>query len=147
MYYHGLDEILAPTDANANYSGFVFDYRDEIKLYIWNNNGVEEQVFGGYISTCNVNEDLTVLAQECADRVIDLDKRNSLPEIKLKGYKDSEELDYQGLDFLKNYNNYGDALKFLLKTCEIPFNNNIKSGEGVVRENKYKLSSYGKKRL
>ena len=108
---------------------------------------MEEQVFGGYISTCNVNEDLTLLTLECAYRVIDLDRIYSLSEIKLKGYKDSEELDYQGLDFLKNYNNYGDALKFLLKACEIPFNNNIKSGEGVVRENKYKLSSYGKKRL
>jgi hypothetical protein len=105
---------------------------------------VEEQVFGGYISTCNVNEDLTILTLECADRVIDLYRRYSLSEIKLKGYKDSEELDYQGLDFLKNYNNYGDALKFLLKTCEIPFNNNIKNGEGIVREKKYKLASYGK---
>ena len=145
MYYHGLDEKLAPTDNNANRSGFVFDYRDEINLYIWDINGVEQQVFGGYISTCTVNDDLTVLSLECANRLIDLDRRFCLSEIKLKGFKDDEKIDYSNaLDFLKKYNHYGDAIAFLLRNCEIPFKNNIKLGEGVVRRKKFKLAQFGK---
>ena len=144
MYYHGLDEKLEPTNPNANRSGFVFDYRDEINLYVYNTKNVEERVFGGYISTCNVNDDLTVLSLECADRLIDLDRRYCLSEIYLKGYTDDKKLEYiNALDFLKKYDYYSDAISFLLKNCEVPFNNNIKIGEGVVRRNKVKLAQYG----
>ena len=146
MYYHGLDEKLEPTNPNANRSGFVFDYRDEINLYVYNTKNIEEQVFGGYISTCTVNDDLTVLSLECADRMIDLDRRYCLSEIYLKGYTDDNKLDYNyGLDYLKKYDYYSDAINFLLLNCEVPFNNNIKIGEGVIRRNKIKLASYGKK--
>lgn len=145
MYYHGLDEKLAPTNLNANRSGFVFDYRDEINLYIWDTKNHRQQVFGGYISTCTVNDDLTVLTLECANRLIDLDRRFCLSEIKLKGDKNNDNIEYtEGLDFLKRYNTYGDAIAFLLKTSEVPLMHNIKRGKGVVRRKNYKLASYGK---
>lgn len=145
MYYHGLDEKLAPTNLNANRSGFVFDYRDEINLYIWDTKNVKQQVFGGYISTCTVNDDLTVLTLECANRLIDLDRRFCLSEIKLKGDKSNDNVEYtEGLDFLKRYNTYGDSIAFLLKTSEVPLLHNIKRGKGVVRRKNYKLASYGK---
>lgn len=145
MYYHGLDEKLEPTNVNANRSGFVFDYRDEINLYVYNTNNIEEQVFGGYISTCTVNDDLTVLSLECADRMIDLDRRYCLSEIDLKGHIANKNLDYiNALDFYKNYKNYSDAINFLLLNAEIPFKNNIKLGKSIVKRNEHKLATYGK---
>ena len=85
MYYHLLDELLEPTDPNANRSGLVFDYRDEINLYVRDTNGNQQQVFGGYISTVEVDDDLTKVTMECADRLIDLDRRYCLSEMEAYG--------------------------------------------------------------
>ena len=129
MYYHELDELLEPTDINANRSGFVFDYRDEINLWVKDTDGKDRQVFGGYISTVNVDDDLTKLTMECADRMIDLDRRYCLSEIYMKGYNTDENNDYSAhYDALKNYDNYSDSIRFLTKNCEIFPVNNLKIG-------------------
>ena len=94
MYYHLLDELLEPTNANANRSGLIFDYRDEINLYVKDTNGNNQQVFGGYISTCEVDDDLTKVTLECADRLIDLDRRYCLSEVTINNYQTGENDDY-----------------------------------------------------
>lgn len=145
MYYHGLDELLEPTNPNANRSGFVFDYRDEINLWVKDTNGKMEQVFGGYISTVNVDDDLTKLTMECADRMIDLDRRYCLSEIYMKGYKTEDNIDYSShYDYLKKYNNYSDAVKFLTNNCEIFPLNNLRIGSPLIKRNERKLVTYKK---
>ena len=146
MYYHGLDELLEPTDPNANRSGLIFDYRDEINLYIKDTEGGTQQVFGGYISTAEVNEDLTVLTLECADRLIDLDRRYCLSEITINEYATDENMDYNSyVDLQKNYNNYSDPLKFLLNNNEIYLNSNIKIGDSLVDRITRNLATYREK--
>lgn len=143
MYYHGLDELLEPTDANANRSGLVFDYRDEINLYIKDTEGGLQQVFGGYISTAEVNEDLTVLSLECADRLIDLDRRYCLSEITINNYAPDENIDYNSyVDLKKNYNNYSDPLTFLLNNNEIYLQSNLKLGDSLVDRVSRNLATY-----
>lgn len=143
MYHHGLDELLEPTNANANRSGLIFDYRDEINLYIWDTENNKQQVFGGYISTAEVDSDLEKVTLECADRIIDLDRRYSISEIKMKNAYTSEDEDYSyGVDYLKNYNYYSQALKFLCDNCEVPLNTNVKLGSPLVVRKEKKLANY-----
>ena len=143
MYYHELDELLDPTDPNANRSGLIFDYRDEINLYVKDVNGNTQQVFGGYISTVEVDDDLTKVTMECADRLIDLDRRYCLSEITINNYQGDENEDYSNYaDLKKNYNNYSDPLKFLLNNSEIYLNSNLKIGDSLVDRTARKLATY-----
>lgn len=143
MYYHKLDELLEPTDPNANRSGLIFDYRDEINLYVKDVNGNTQQVFGGYISTVEVDDDLTKVTMECADRLIDLDRRYCLSEITINNYQGDENADYsQYADLKRNYNNYSDPLKFLLNNGEIYLNSNLKIGDSLVDRTARKLATY-----
>ena len=145
MYYHELDELLEPTNANANRSGLIFDYRDEINLYVKDTNGANQQVFGGYISTVEVDDDLTKVTMECADRLIDLDRRYCLSEITINNYQGDENADYSNYaDLKKNYNNYSDPLKFLLNNSEIHINSNLKIGDSLVDRTSRKLANYRK---
>lgn len=145
MYYHELDELLEPTNANANRSGLIFDYRDEINLYVKDTNGNTQQVFGGYISTVEVDDDLTKVTMECADRLIDLDRRYCLSEITINNYQADENEDYSNYaDLKKNYNNYSDPLKFLLNNSEIYLNSNLKIGDSLVDRTSRKLANYRK---
>ena len=145
MYYHKLDELLEPTNSNANRSGLIFDYRDEINLYVRDTTGKMEQVFGGYISTATVDDDLTKMTLECADRLIDLDRRYCLSEVSINGYTPNENDDYsQFSDYYKNYNNYSDPLKFLLNNGEILLKSNLKLGDSLVDRTSRKLATYKK---
>ena len=146
MYYHKLDELLEPTHPNANRSGLVFDYRDEINLYVRDIYGTLQQVFGGYISTAEISDDdLTKVTLECADRVIDLDRRYNISEITLKDEKKSDDESYDySVDYLKDYNYYSNALKYLLKSTELPFKTNVKLGDPLVARNNWKLVTYKK---
>lgn len=145
MYYHELDELLEPTNPNANRSGLIFDYRDEINLYVKDTNGNNQQVFGGYISTCEVDDDLTKVTMECADRLIDLDRRYCLSEITINNYATDENADYSKYaDLKRNYNNYSDPLRFLLNNSEIYLNSNLKIGDSLVDRTSRKLANYRK---
>ena len=145
MYYHKLDELLEPTNPNANRSGLIFDYRDEINLYVRDIYGEMQQVFGGYISTAEVDDDLTKVTLECADRIIDLDRRYNISEITLKDEKKSDEESYDySVDYLKDYDYYSSALKFLLKSSELPLKTNVKLGDPLVTRNTWKLATYKK---
>lgn len=145
MYYHELDEKLPPTDSRANRSGFVFDYRDEINLYVKDTNGNEQQVFGGYISTVNVDNDLTKLTMECADRLIDLDRRYCLSEVVTNGYDNFSYDDYSThYDYHKNYTNYSDPIKFLMNNNEIFMRSNLRIGQPLVEKKGRRLATYKK---
>ena len=143
MYYHELDELLEPTDPNSNRSGLIFDYRDEINLYVKDTSGGTQQVFGGYISTVEVDDDLTKVTMECADRLIDLDRRYCLSEVTINNYQTDENADYSSfVDLKKNYNNYSDPLKFLLNNNEIYLNSNLKIGDALVDRVSKNLATY-----
>lgn len=145
MYSHALDEVLMPTDPNANRSGLVFDYRDEINWYVKRTDGMEEQVFGGYVSTANVDDKLTVLTLECADRIIDLDRRYCMSEILMNGAEEDEKTKYTfANDSLKHYDYYSDAIEFLCNHAEVPVKNNIIMGKALVPK-KAKILRYYKK--
>lgn len=145
MYHHEFDEMLDPTDKNANRSGLIFDYRDEINLYIWDTENNKQQVFGGYISTATVDDDLTKVTLECADRLIDLDRRYNISEVNLKKEDRDENTIYAyRVDYIKNYDYYSDALKFLLKSSELPLKTNVKLGDPLVIRNNWKLATYKK---
>lgn len=145
MYNHSLDEKLLPTDENANRSGLVFDYRDEINWYVTRTDGVEEQVFGGYISTATVDEKLTTLSIECADRVIDLDRRYCMSEILMNGASQDEKTKYTfAKDCLKTFDYYSDAIEFLCNHSEVPIINNITMGKSLIPK-KAKVLRYYKK--
>ena len=146
MYYHLLDEKLLPTDPNANRSGLVFDYRDEINLYVNDTNGIPKQVFGGYISTCEVDSDLEKITMECADRLIDLDRRYCLSEVTLNMDNASTDILYNGYyDYKKNYHNYSAPLKFLMNNSEIYLNTNISVGNPLIKNKTWKLAKYRNK--
>ena len=143
MYYHKLDELLEPTNPNANRSGLIFDYRDEINLYVKDTNGNQQLVFGGYISTAEVDDDLTKVTMECADRLIDLDRRYCLSEVTINNYQTGENDDYSShIDLKKNYNNYSDPLKFLLNNSEIYLKSNLKIGDSLVDRTNRNLATY-----
>ena len=143
MYYHRFDELLEPTNPNANRSGLIFDYRDEINLYVKDTNGNNMQVFGGYISTVEVDDDLTKVTMDCADRLIDLDRRYCLSEVVTNGYLSDENSNYNDYyDYWKNYDNYSDPIKFLLNNNEIFLRSNLRIGEPLVDKVGWKLATY-----
>lgn len=145
MYSHALDEKLAPTDINANRSGLVFDYRDEINLYVFNTNNIEEQVFGGYISTANVDDKLTTLTLQCADRIIDMDRRYCLSEILLNGFKEDDSTKYTfAQDCLKKYDYYSDGIGFLCNSTELPIKTNVIIGKSLIPKRAETLANYRK---
>ena len=143
MYHHKLDEVLDPTDSRANRSGLIFDYRDEINLYVFDTEGNKQLVFGGYISTADVDDDLTKVTLQCADRLIDLDRRYNLSEITMKDEEPKDDYSYS-VDYLKNYDYYSSALKYLLKSTELPMKTNVQFGNSLVARNNWKLATYKK---
>lgn len=137
MYWHGLDD-----ETKLNLSGYIFDYRDEINIFIKNNAGVMEQVFGGYISVPSVSDDLTTMTLNCANRLIDLDHRTSLSEIYMNSTADVSEYK-EKYDYTKNCNNWSSPLKFLCDYAEIPLNTNVSDSKPLVRNKILKQIKYG----
>jgi len=147
MYYHGLDEKLKPTDPKANPSGLLFDYRDEINYYVKNNQGKSVRVFGGYISTIDVDNDLTKVTLNCADRMIDLDHRYCLSELMLNGQTTDSNISYNdSLDYVRNFNYYSNGIKFLLNHCEVPVKSNLLISDPLVEKKTKTLVDYGEKK-
>lgn len=142
QYWHGLDD-------EKSRSGFVFDAMDEVDFYIHtpqSGEGVKRHhVFGGYVSTVTVDDDLTVMTLNCAGRLDDLDWRYIYPEyVLLGGDKDINEYEDEYYDTLDdrntiNYYNlksYEEVMKHLLTHPEIRLKNNI-SSNGTIGNTKY----------
>ncbi|MGN0106023.1 hypothetical protein [Methanobrevibacter ruminantium] len=145
MYSHELDELLPITDSRANPTGLVFDYRDEINLYAFNTAGIEVNVFGGYISYPHVDEKLTTLTLECADRLIDMEHRFCLSEILLKGQDQDEKTNYSfANDCLKKFNFWSQGLKFICDYVEVPINTNVQINTPLIPRKEKTLATYAK---
>lgn len=147
MYSHELDELLPVTDTRANPTGLVFDYRDEINLWVVNNDGVEVNVFGGYISYPSVDDKLTTLTLECADRLIDMEHRFCLSEILLKGQDPSAEMNYNfANDCLKKLDYWSQGLKFICDYVEVPIDTNVQINEPLIPRKEKTLATYARGR-
>ncbi len=101
-------------------NGLVFNYRDEVNLYIMKN--MSKPYFGGYISSADVDDDLTTINLNCADRLIDAKHRYLTTDIVL----DNGESD----NIRKSYKSYPEVLSHLLQTVE----NNIESNMSTAKK-------------
>lgn len=137
MYHHGLDD-----ETGLNLSGYKFDYRDEINIFVKNNAGIMEHVFGGYISSCNVDDELKTMSLPCASRLIDLDHRTSLSEIYMNSVTDVSEY-REKYDYTKNCSNWSSPLEFLCSYSEIPLNTNVSDSKPLVRNKILQQIKYG----
>ena len=141
QYWHKLDD-------ETNISGYLFDFSDEVNFYIKAPNGKMKQLFGGYISTVTVDNDLKLMTLHCASRLRDLEHRYCYPNyVLLGGDKDTiqfiEDNAYYDLD------NYSQVLQHLLTHSEVPIRSNLidtaKLREVDYSRNPY-LKFYGSKR-
>ena len=81
-------------------------------------------MFGGYISTLTVDEDLRLMTINCAGRLIDLDKRYTYPEYLLLGGDENTEI-YRNGDNYYDLTSYSQVLQHLLTHAEVPVQSNL----------------------
>lgn len=128
-------------DLKFNPSSLIFDYRDEINIYgkqstydDYNDgtdrfdtnylNGEKIQLFGGYISSVDVNDNLTEVTINCANRLKDGDIRHLLKEIAIGGGT-SEASQYEAGGAILYAPTYREALNQICGSFEYPLKNNI----------------------
>ena len=110
-------------ECDESESGFYMDYRDEINIYTKDDDGDLKQLFGGYISSILPDADRTKLTISCADRLIDGQNKYVMDSMYLLGgTKKEEEFDEE---LYHDFQNYGEALKFLCDIYEVTLKNNI----------------------
>lgn len=105
-------------------TNFLFDYRDEVNFHLINNNGDMEQVFGGYISSCTLNSNETELTVNCAGRLIDGEKRYIVEEMNIGGTASVLEDSYPK-EYIRNFDNYNQAVEYLCDNYELSLNSNM----------------------
>ena len=130
-------------------SGFYIDYRDEVNFYVKDNDKQIERVFGGYVSSILPDDNRTKLTLHCADRLVDGENKYILDQLALMGgtVKQSEDA-YE--DYMtKNFNSYGQALKYLCDCHEVTLNSNISKNFLVDGESHKKglTITYGKNKF
>lgn len=113
-------------------SGFFMDYRDEMNIYIKDEEDEIKQIFGGYLSSILPDADRTKLTITCADRLIDGQNKYVLDSMYLLGGTTVQE-EYDD-ELYHNFNSYGEALKFLCDTHEVTLQNNINENYLVAGE-------------
>ena len=142
----GYDDALECEDSP---SGFYIDYRDEVNFYVKDNDKQIERVFGGYVSSILPNENRTTLTLHCADRLVDGQNKYILDQMVLQGgtVKQSEDEYTDGMT--KNFNSYGEALKYVCDCHETTLNTNISKNFLVDGEKNAKglVITYGKNKL
>lgn len=106
-------------------SGFYIDYRDEVNFYVKDDDKQIERVFGGYVSSILPNDNRTKLTIHCADRLVDGQNKYILDEIALAGGTKKQSEDEYSDGMTKNFNSYGEALKYLCDCHEITLKSNI----------------------
>lgn len=143
QYWHELD-------CDDSRSGFIFDYRDEINFYISPtvqasdifvtpiDKTKKKQIFGGYISTVSVDDDLTKMSINCASRLTDLTDRYIYPEYILLGGNESVDSYKRGNSFY-DLENYAQVIRQLLSHPQVPIKSNIKAN-GTIDDSKYTKS-------
>lgn len=131
-------------------TGLYFDYGDEINIYVKENslesNDKMVRRFGGYLSTIQKSADKKTVTFNCADRLIDGEAKFILDSLLIqKGTTSESEMEYNKPI---NFNNYGQALKYLCDIHEITLKSNIKKNFLVAGE-KYSTGlalKFGKKK-
>ena len=140
------DEFLCP----LTYTGMYFNYGDEINIYV-KENSLESNTqmvrrFGGYLSTIQKSNDKKTVTFSCADRLIDGESKFILDALLIqKGTTSKSEMEYNKPI---NFNNYGQALKYLCDIHELTLKSNIKKNYLVAGE-KYSTGlalKFGKKK-
>ena len=118
-------EILYDTDYKKkdNLTGFIFDYRDELNFYVRDINGNLTQVFGGYVSSCSLNTEETILTINGANRFIDGDNRAMMEAIIVGGEVELDE-EYEDTHIHK-LPTYAKAVKHLYDSYELPLQTNV----------------------
>lgn len=135
-YNHELDDT-------SNISGYLFDFRDEINIYKKDINDIDlVQIFGGYITTVNVDENNLIMTINCADRLIDGENRYCLQEMVLLEGDNVNTAEYKySVDAYKSYENRGLMLDYLTNIFELPLSNdNILKDKYLTREFNYKYN-------
>ena len=101
-------------EEERNGSGLVFEYRDQINVYIRDVEGVIKRVFGGYISDAILSEDNMTIEFSCAGRGVDGNKRSIMNELTIGGALPSTSLSHA-------CKNLYDGLKYLASGVELPY--------------------------
>lgn len=144
FYFNELKEDETLTSDKRNPSGYIFDYRDEVNFYITDKLGKEKQVFGGYISSVKVDEDLTLMTLNCGGRLVDGDKRILMSQISLLG-GDNEDTEYDTFEEMHHFfNTRGDILEYLTNSYEIPLIHSNIVGNADFTQNFVKKFNFGK---
>ena len=133
QYWHRLDD-------ETNISGYLFDFSDEVTFKIKAPNGKMTNLFGGYISTVTVDEDLKLMTLHCSGRLRDLEHRYTYPEyVLLDG--DSDVLQYRLGDSFYNLETYTQVLEHLLTHSEVSIGSNL-IDMGRIKGTTYSKSPY-----
>ena len=117
QYWHKLDD-------ETNVSGYLFDFSDEVNFYIKAPDGKMKQLFGGYISTVTVDENLQLMTLSCAGRLRDLEHRYTYPEYVLLG-GDKDTIQYIEDNTYYDLQTYSQVLEHLLTHAEVPIGSNL----------------------
>ena len=114
-------------------TNYIFDYRDEVNFHLINTDGEMEQVFGGYVSSCSLGSNDTILTINCAGRLIDGEKRYIVEEMEIGGMASRLEDNYP-LEYTRRFDNYNDATEYLFDNYEQPLSSNV---DRVVKAKQY----------
>lgn len=132
LYENFMDDVGKPYFCDKNQSGLLFDYRDEVTIKVKNNNGDMVNIFGGYVSSIELDEDGMEVKLSCADRLIDCQNRYSLAELLYKGGDSENNQKEYSLSKKRYFTKYGDIVDFLLESTEVPVKNNVNDKTGDV---------------
>lgn len=101
-------------DSSGN-SGFVFDYRDVINIYLGETRKDASRVFGGYITSPSMaSQENTEIMLEGADRLLDFTQRPIYKVLKIGGAVSESTADGPGFECKTMF----DAIKYLCSTIE-----------------------------
>lgn len=127
-YNNSFENLNSPT-------GLYMDYNDEVNIYMKKDGEtVEEQVFGGYLSSILPNDKKTQINFSCADRLVDGQNTYILSQMRLLGGATIPTENYYNSNIDKDFQTYGGALKYLCNSFELTLKNNIGSNNLVTGE-------------
>ena len=118
----GYDDALEyPTSP----SGFYIDYMDECNLYIKDTDENITQVFGGYVSSIQEDDDRTTITIHCADRLQGGENKYILTQLVIKGGTQSITNSEYAKAMRKSFDNYAQILDYLCSCYEVTLDSNI----------------------
>lgn len=141
-----------PYFTELNQSGYIFDYRDEVNIQVKDSTGKLRRVFGGYVSSIELDADGLEVILHCADRLIDCQNKYTFLELNYLGgskapattdsnTSKSSTVDNDADTYSASRKRYftmrGDLFDYLAKTTEIPLNTNINSSGEYLYDNDY----------